>query len=179
MSRDELLRAMRAGRYAVQASVGDACPQAAVVGIVVTDDFDVFFDTIDTTRKARNLRRNPRMALVIGDVRDGVEATVQYEGIADEPAGEELEFLKRLYFERFPDGRDRERWPGLVYVRVRPSWIRFSDFSTEVPEIVEFWPGDLRAEGPVSAQAPGRRVASGCPEGLPARRPRRSAGSSR
>jgi hypothetical protein len=30
---------MRAGRYAVQASVGDARPQAAVVGMVVTDDF--------------------------------------------------------------------------------------------------------------------------------------------
>ena len=38
------------------------------------------------------------MALVIG-WDDG--RTVQYEGICDEPAGNELEQLKALYFERF------------------------------------------------------------------------------
>ena len=32
----------------------------------VTDDFEVFFDTLDTTRKVRNLRRNPKIAFVIG-----------------------------------------------------------------------------------------------------------------
>jgi general stress protein 26 len=144
MTRDGLLRFMRAGRYGVQASIGADCPQAAVVGIVVTDGFEIFFDTLDTTRKARNLRSNPRIALVIGEIRDGVEATVQYEGIADEPGGEELERLKTLYFERFPDGRDRQEWPGLTYVRVKPLWIRYSDFSTESPEIVEFRAEDLR-----------------------------------
>ena len=147
MTRDGLLRFLRSGRYAVQASIGDGVPQAAVIGIVVTDDFEIFFDTLDTTRKARNLRRNPRIALVIGDVRDGVDVTVQYEGIADEPSGRELERLKTLYFERFPDGRDREEWPGLVYVRVRPTWIRYSDYSTESPEIAEYRPDDLRKDG--------------------------------
>jgi general stress protein 26 len=176
MTRDGLLRVMRAGRYAVQASVGTGFPQAAVVGIVVTDDFEVFFDTLDTSRKAVNLRRDPRIALVIGDVRDGVEATVQYEGTADEPAGGELERLKELYFARFPDGRDRAAWPGLVYVRVTPTWIRYSDFSAEPPEIVELGPGDFRAaspqrcEGSVSAfSAPARRApaAARCPEAPP------------
>ena len=146
MTRDALLRFMRAGRYAVLASVADSGPQAAVVGIVVTDRFDIFFDTLDTTRKARNLRRSSRVALVLGEVRDGAEVTVQYEGVADEPAGEELERLKALYFERFPDGRDRQEWPGLIYVRVRPAWIRYSDFSSESPEIVEFRVEDLRAD---------------------------------
>ena len=146
MTRDALLGFMRAGRYAVLASVAGSGPQAAVVGIVVTDRFEIFFDTLDSTRKARNLRRNSRVALVLGEVRDGAEVTVQYEGVADEPAGAELERLKALYFERFPDGRDRQEWPGLIYVRVRPQWIRYSDFSGESPEIVEFRVEDLRAD---------------------------------
>jgi general stress protein 26 len=110
------------------------------VGIVVTDDFDVFFDTTEDTRKLANLRRNPKIALVFGGTAAGGERTVQYEGIADEPAGAELERLKDLYFESFPDGRDRQSWPGLTYVRARPTWIRYSDFGGRSPETVEFDP---------------------------------------
>jgi hypothetical protein len=136
---------MRGHSLAVQASVSSAvAPQAAVVGMVVTDDFEVFFDTLDVTRKMHNLRRNPRIAFVIGGLTRGDERTVQYEGVADEPAGAELERLKELYFSRFPDGRERQSWRGLVYVRVRPTWIRYSDFNRTPPEIVEFGRDDLR-----------------------------------
>ena len=75
--------------------------------------------------------------MVIGGLTDGDERTVQYEGIADEPNGVELEGLKARYFVRFPDGRDRQTWPGLTYVRSRPQWLRFSNFNQTPPEIVE------------------------------------------
>ncbi len=139
MNRVDLLQFMRSHRLAVQASVSPSgTPQAAVVGIVVTDDLHVFFDTLDTRRKAQNLRRNRKISFVIGGLIDGDERTVQYEGVADQPSGEELERLKELYFTRFPDGRERQSWPGLVYVRVRPTWIRYSNYSRTPPEIVEF-----------------------------------------
>ena len=128
---------------AVQASVSPSgTPQAAVVGIVVTDDLHVFFDTLAASRKAQNLRRCPNVAFVIGGPANGEERTVQYEGVADQPSAEELECLKELYFSRFPDGRERERWPGLIYVRVQPIWIRYNDYSRTPPEIVEFDLGD-------------------------------------
>lgn len=67
MTRQELLAMMRAHRYAIQTSVSStSSPQAAVVGVVVTDDFELFFYTLDTTRKMRNLRQNPKIAFVIG-----------------------------------------------------------------------------------------------------------------
>lgn len=138
MTRDELLSFMRRHSLAVQTSVSESgAPQAAVVGIVVTDDFEIFFDSVDSTRKVQNLRQNPRTALIIGGLRHGDERTLQYEGVADEPGGTELERLKDRYFEAFPDGRERQSWPGLVYVRVRPTWIRFSDYNRAPPEIVE------------------------------------------
>jgi general stress protein 26 len=141
MTRADLLAFMRSEKYAVQTSVSpNRLPQAAVVGIAVSDAFEIVFDTLDTSRKARNLRGNPAVALVIGGTREGDERTVQFEGTADEPEGAELERLQRVYFERFPDGPDRQAWPGLIYVRVKPTWIRFSDFSQQPPEIVEFDP---------------------------------------
>ena len=130
---------MRGHSLAVQASVSQAlAPQAAVVGIAITNKFELLFDTLDTTRKVHNLRRNPKLAFVIGGLTNGDERTVQYEGVADEPAGAELARLKELYFGVFPDCVEHQQWPGITYVRVRPTWIRFSDFNRAPPQIVEF-----------------------------------------
>ena len=58
--------------------------------------------------------------------------------MADEPSGEELERLKKVYYSAWPDGPIRLSWPGLIYIRVKPTWIRYSDFSANPPVIVEF-----------------------------------------
>lgn len=138
-TRADVLEFMRRHSLAVQASVSFAgAPQAAVVGFIVTDTFEIVFDTVETSRKVVNLRCNARCALVIGGLTDGDERTVQFEGISDEPTGNELERLKDMYFGRFPEGRDRQQWPGLTYVRVRPQWLRFSNFNESPPAIIEF-----------------------------------------
>lgn len=139
MTRADLIAFIREHKMAVQASVSSSdAPQAAVVGIVVTDELEIFFDTLATSRKAKNLRGNPRIALVIGGPAKGDERTVQYEGVADEPGGAELVRLKDLYFKHFPDGRDREVLPDITYVRVTPKWVRYSDFGRRPWDIVEF-----------------------------------------
>jgi general stress protein 26 len=144
MTPRELLAFMQTHRVAVQASVsGSAAAQAAVVGIAVTDRFEVVFDTLGSSRKAQNLRRNPAVALVLGGLLPGDERTVQYEGVADEPQGDERDRLTDAYYAVYPDGRDRLSWPGLTYVRVRPQWIRYSDFGQPTPLIVEFTAGQL------------------------------------
>jgi hypothetical protein len=92
------------------------------------------FDTLSSTRKCQNLRRDPRIALVVGWDDD---RTAQYEGIADEPEGAELTRVKEIYFSVFPDGREREHWPGITYFRVRPVWLRYSDFTVGAPSPCE------------------------------------------
>ena len=139
MSPSDLLRFMRSHRLAVQASCApDHSVQAALVGIAVTDAFELVFDTLATTRKARNLRVSPQVAFVLGGWAAGDERTVQFEGVADEPHGAELERIKAGYFAAWPDGAARASWPDLTYFRVRPSWIRISDFNSAPPRIVEF-----------------------------------------
>src|SRR5215510_14962752 len=109
MNRDELLAVMRGSRYAIEATVTPTgAPQAAVIGVAVTDAFEIVFDTVGGTRKAQNLRVNRRVALVLGNSYNGDERTIQYEGLADEPTGAELQRLKEIYFSVFPDGRERQ-----------------------------------------------------------------------
>lgn len=130
---------------AVEGSVsGAGGPQAAVVGIVANDALEIFFDTLGSTRKAANLRHDPRAALVVGW--DLAEArTVQLEGVADEPTGAELAEWRQIYFARFPDGVARQAWPDITYFRVRPTWVRHSDFRGAEPAIVEFGGAELAA----------------------------------
>jgi general stress protein 26 len=133
---------LRAQKWAVVSTVSpDGAPQSAVVGIAANGSLEVVFDTLSSSRKAANLRANPAIALVAGGL-DGGARTVQYEGVADFPGGAALENMKRTYYAVFPDGPDRLLWPGLVYVRVTPRWIRFSDFSVQPPTIVEFRVGE-------------------------------------
>jgi len=139
MTTADVLDFLRTHRLAVQASRGAGeTVQAALVGIAVTDALEIVFDTLSSTRKVANLRVSPRMALVIGGWSAGDERTVQLEGIADEPTGDELDRLKHAYFAAWPDGPRRAHWSGLVYVRVRPTWIRYSDFNQDPPVVVEF-----------------------------------------
>jgi Pyridoxamine 5'-phosphate oxidase len=139
MNRAALLRFLREHPLAVESSVTPrGRPQSAVVGIAVSDAFEVVFDAGAGSRKVANLRREPRIAFVIGGTAPGDELTAQYEGIADEPGDPQLERLLEDYFSVFPDGRERRSWPGITYVRARPTWIRYTDFNADPPEVVEF-----------------------------------------
>jgi len=138
MSRARLLDFLRLRRYAVESSIHrDGTPQSAIVGIAVSDAFEIVFDTVATSRKGQNLRRQGDIALAIGSLEGDDERTVQYEGIADEPTGAELARITQLYLGVFPDGVERQGRPDLIYVRVTPYWVRYSDYNVDPPEIVE------------------------------------------
>src|SRR4051812_8371815 len=115
-SKADLLKFLMTQRLGVMASVSArGTSQSALVGIAVTETFEVVFDTLDTTRKCQNLRSNPSISFVIGWGQD--EISVQFEGIADEPKGAELARLKERYFAVYPDGVERQQWKGLTYFR--------------------------------------------------------------
>ena len=140
MNRADLLKFLRRHRLGVLSTVSPLGePEAAVVGIAFTDELEIVFDTLDTTRKTANLRHSPKIAFVVGWDQ---EITVQLEGLADEPKGAELDRLKEIYFAVYPDGRERQRWKGITYFRVRPHWARYSDFNPP-GNIVEFSGSDL------------------------------------
>jgi hypothetical protein len=146
VTRAELLAFLRRHRYAVEASVSPATgAQAAVVGIAVADDFSIVFDTLETSRKARNLAHDIRIALVIGGTQEGDEQTVQCEGLAERLEAADIRVLEDLYFRVFPEGRDRLAWKGIMHLRVRPQWLRYSDYRTDPALIIELDAAQLAA----------------------------------
>jgi pyridoxine/pyridoxamine 5'-phosphate oxidase len=110
-------------------------PQSALVGIAVSPNLEIVFDTVKTSRKYPNLIARHRCSFVIGWAG---EQTVQYEGEATELQGQELKRCQEVYFQAWPDGPARLAWPGIVYFVVRPRWIRYSDFDQNPPLIQEF-----------------------------------------
>ncbi len=135
LTKQEIYNFIQKHNLAVLSTVSSLqAPEAALVGIAVTDELELIFDTLGSSRKCCNLRANPRIAFVIGWAN---EITMQYEGVADEPVGDELEFYKDVYFKKMPEGRRREKLPDIVYFRVKPKWIRYSDFNKPGRQTIE------------------------------------------
>jgi hypothetical protein len=140
MSPQDLIAFLKQHKLGVVATTAsDGAAQGAVVGIATSPELEIVFDTLTSTRKYQNLRRDPRAALVVG----WDECTAQLDCIVDEPRGDELERLKAVYYEAYPDGPARLAWPGLCYIRLRPTWARFSDYRTRPELIVEFGAREL------------------------------------
>ena len=135
MDRADIYSFMAGCQYGVVSSIAaDGSSQSALVGIAVTPELEIIFDTLNTSRKYRNLVARPACSLVVGW---SGEQTVQYEGIAGLPAGSELKSYQDVYFAAWPDGPARMTWPGIAYLVVRPKWIRYSDFDRKPPLVEE------------------------------------------
>jgi pyridoxine/pyridoxamine 5'-phosphate oxidase len=136
MTEADIYTFMAQCRLGVLSTISDAnTPQSALVGIAITPQFEIIFDTVKSSRKYSNLIAKLVCSFVIGWVG---EQTVQYEGEAEELKSPELERYQETYFKVWPDGRARMSWPGIVYFVVRPTWIRYSDFDQMPPLIYEF-----------------------------------------
>lgn len=118
---------IQAHKLAIVATVSeDKKSESALVGIAVTNDLKIIFDTSSKSRKYANILSSPSISFVIGWDN---EQTLQYEGTAKILKDEQLNELKEKYFETFPDGKEREKWVDIVYICADPKWIRYSDFN--------------------------------------------------
>jgi general stress protein 26 len=131
MTKEFLYNVIKQHRLAVVSTISEGHkPESALVGFAISENLEIIFDTVKSSRKYQNLIQNPSVAVVIG--LDN-ETTVQYEGRASEIVSGEDEHLKEVYFEVYPDGRERAKtWPGLVHIKIIPKWIRYSNFNEPV-----------------------------------------------
>ena len=121
MKPEDIFDIVRRKRFAVVSTVHDSgAPEAALVGIALTRQNEIVFDTLSTSRKAVNLVRRPVAALVVGWDDD---VSIQIEGEARRPTDDDLASAKAAYFDEWPDGRERQYWPDIAYFVVRPRWI--------------------------------------------------------
>ena len=137
MDRATLYQFLAQHRYGVVSSISQDCvPQSALVGIAVTADLQVIFDTVESSRKFANLVARPSCSFVVGWE---AEQTAQIEGTAEHLVGERLAYYLPTYLAAWPDGADRMTWPEIAHFAVRPRWIRYSDFDRTPPFIHEVY----------------------------------------
>lgn len=135
MDKASLHALMAKSRYGVVGYLSSAgTPQSALVGIAVTPELEIVFDTVKSSRKFGALHDRPACSVVLWF---GSEQTVQLEGTAFEPEGAERDRYREAYFATWPDGRDRLSWPGITHFVVCPGWIRYSDYDQSPPRIDE------------------------------------------
>jgi hypothetical protein len=153
MTKSDLHGFLSKQKLGVLSTTGGAnAPQSALVGIAVTTELEIVFDTVKMSRKYPNLVARPQCSFVIGWAG---EQTAQYEGLAEELRGADLKRCQEVYFRAWPDCLSHLSWPGIVYFVVRPTWIRYSDFDQNPPLIQEF-----QFDG--AAAAPDPHLPAGC-----------------
>jgi pyridoxine/pyridoxamine 5'-phosphate oxidase len=136
MDKQSLHSFMTRARYGVVSSLAaDGAPQSALVGVAITPELEIVFDTVKSSRKYANLIARPSCSVVLWW---SGEQTVQLEGLACEPEGVELDRYREAYFATWPDGRDRLAWPGIAHLVIKPRWMRVSDYDQRPPLIEEF-----------------------------------------
>lgn len=126
------VRAQRAGVVSTLGPGGE--PQAAYLTFAVTEQGELVFDARPDSRKVANLRRDGRVAVVVGGP-DGT--TLQGEGTADFPAGADLDRCAAAYVAAFPEFAGSLGTGAVVVLRVRLTWARYGDFRGSTPEVHE------------------------------------------
>lgn len=128
---ERVLQFIREKRVGVVATESGHVPHGATVFFLVEDDFTLFFVTTGGTKKIRDIRKNPRVAVVFG-AEDSPD-TVQIEGTATILEGaESLPIITKV---TEIASSMRYHWPPiarlssdhLVAVKVVPEWMRWLD----------------------------------------------------
>lgn len=111
-------------------------PQAATVAFYHTDDLGRFIiGTSDTSRKAKNLTRDGRVAFVVTDL--ATRCTVQFDGTARQLTPEESEELVDKYYQKLPFLAATRTTKGRCHFVLEPHWLRFTDIAATPWSVTE------------------------------------------
>lgn len=122
-TKEALITFMEARSFCVISTVGaDARPEAAFVGFSSNGNLEVIIGTSSKSRKFRNISQNKSVAIVIADMTGEAQYEGEVEVVTPEAYGtlmEEGRFKKLSGYDKYRND------PTQVYLRIRPTWIRF------------------------------------------------------
>ena len=122
-------------KLAVISTVGiDNKPESAVLEFGETEELELIFDTLTSSRKYKNLHTNKNVSFVVGWDEN---ITVQYEGVAEEVKGEDAKRYQQTYWNKNPKAQRWESREGITYFKVAPKWIRYSDLNKNPWDVFE------------------------------------------
>lgn len=107
-------------------------PEAALVGIAALESGLLIVDSLLDSRKVRNIRRNPHVAVVSG-LADGV--SIQLEGTAAVSSGEDRVTYGTEYNAQRPGSRALDESFAVITIVV--TWVRVYDATTQPAAVAE------------------------------------------
>ena len=107
--------------------------EAAMVYAFPNEEFTFFLSTNSNSRKAENIRKNPRVSLVFGNPE--LMTTVQVDGNIRILEGEEALAAKGFIISADITQRLHVAKEPLMLMELKPAWMRFSAFM-DVPETI-------------------------------------------
>lgn len=122
-------------KYGVLSTISaEGKSQSAVVALTETDEYELIVGTSRNSRKYKNILLNPEVSVVIGWDND---TTVQYEGLARVLRGEEANECQKKHLAKHPESVVHREASDEVYILIKPTWIRYSNFSKHPSDIEE------------------------------------------
>lgn len=119
-------------------SVNSGYPESALVAFAELPTFEIIFETFHTARKYKNLQNDGHISLAVGwDIKQHI--TLQYEGIARELERHERQDYTPIFYKK--DTPCTKRFledPRARLFKVKPTWLRYSDYTGNQPSILEF-----------------------------------------
>lgn len=132
----DYIKSQRVGVLAVE--MLDGSPHAATVHFAHTENpLQFYLETYKEYRKAEALfgREISRASLVIG-VDESNMKTLQFDGEVRLIKSEEKEVYDEIYFEKFPDKKEKSKDSKFVFFTFIPSWWRFTDWTTPTGKVI-------------------------------------------
>jgi hypothetical protein len=125
----EMIAFVRRHGHALLATRGpDGTVQTATVAVAITDEAEFVLEVSVHSQRYANILAFAQVALKVGA---DEPITVESEGVADVLAEAERDRCLRVYFQQFPEARERALQPDIAHVRIRPRWARVNDLSPE------------------------------------------------
>ena len=138
MDKQKLLSLLKKSSLCVLATANlDGKPEAAVMAYAINSNFEIYMFTEPTTRKWQNILRCPRVALVVGGTNDDPE--IQLDGTCVGLTDKERTSIPQYVLSVHPEWKDYFSSPTGEWIKVVPSWARYSDFSRDPLKIVEMY----------------------------------------
>ncbi|MCL2385984.1 MAG: pyridoxamine 5'-phosphate oxidase family protein [Defluviitaleaceae bacterium] len=109
------------------ATCSDNIPRATPMEYVMVDD-SLIFSTRGNTNKDKNLKENNKISVTVNNM----PVFVTLNGTTETPSVDEIEKLKKVYFERHPELEEDIKGWSLCYYKVIPVVAYYTDYSQDV-----------------------------------------------
>ena len=106
-----------------------AVPEAATVRFVSDDNLNIYVNSGSTYRKYQNIKQNPNVAIVV----NSPPHNIQLDGKATEVHGEEAEYIKQKYIDKYGDSQYLTNDES-VFFEIKTDWARLLVDGSYPPE---------------------------------------------